>query len=1099
LNQRWGVIKAKALNYVVELAIVPASCIVHRVKKEIYMFKKPVLPVRAYVCLACAVMSVILCHAASASTWHIEAVDAPKYFERSSIKVDAGGTVHIAYGGDHLYYATYDGSAWSYQTVDSNPSVGAYASLALDRSGKAHISYYDDTNDGPKYATNASGAWVTSTVDSSEGVGRGTSIALDSSGKVHISYYDSTNDVFKYATNAYGMWLTTTIDSSTGDYYEYYSSIALDVSGNVYISYHDRLGTALKYATNASGSWATTTVDSDGDVGAYNSIAVDDSGKAHISYYDNTYSTLKYATNASGSWVTTMVDVSSGNTSIALDDSGKVHISYINFGVKYATNVSGAWLTSTVETGGGGSTSLALDDSGKAHISYFDDTNDDLKYATNATGSWVTTKVDSSGNVGWSSSMALDDSGKVHISYYDRQGNVLKYATNASGSWTATTATVFSSGYIYSTSIAVDDSGKAHISYYGTNSDLKYATNASGSWVTTTVDSKGDVGWSSSIALDDKGRVHISYYDDTNNDLKYATNASGRWVTKKVDSKGNVGYYSSITVDDSGKAHISYCDETNEDLKYATNASGKWVTKKVNSKGEYVWYYSSIAIDNSDKVHISYVGDAKNSDNLKYATNVSGRWVTKRVTSDVTLNGYPSIALDSEGRVHIGYYNQSGGLNYATNASGSWVTTSVDSNRSRYGYTPLYNSIAVDSDGNVHISYFDYSNYDLKYATNAEVGTDTTAPVGSVSIFNESYTNSATISLILTATDDSGITGYYLSESSSIPSASASGWTAVTETTSYSESVSFTLSSGDGTKNIYGWFKDEAGNVSTTASTSITLDTTNGQATPTPTPATSPTPTPVTSPSPTTTPSPTPTSTPTPTPTPSATPTPTPAAGGSAIVFGFVRNAEEVQMWEVTITISSIVDGSSQSTETDTRGMYVFRGLAEGSYTITYEREGYQGQTVTISLDEGEIEEIDDIIMEEVVKGKIWGYVKDIHGDPVESVILQLEGLQTGITDSDSSDKDGFFEITNLDADTYTIIAWKKRYRQATKTVTIGDGESKEIEFEMRRTTKRIKKLNYIPSETFSPPLMGGVRGGWSSFFLSPPPSLPHQGGGTKD
>ena len=370
-------------------------------------------------------------------------------------------------------------------------------------------------------------------------------------------------------------------------------------------------------------------------------------------------------------------------------------------------------------------------------------------------------------------------------------------------------------------------------------------------------------------------------------------------------------------------------------------------------------------------------------------------------------------------------------------------------------------SIAVDSDGNVHISYGDYSNYDLKYATNAEVGKDTTAPVGSVSIINENYTNTTSISILLTATDDYGVTGYYLSESSSIPSATASGWTAVTTTQNFSASAGFTLSSGDGPKNIYGWFKDEAGNVSTTASTSITLDTTNGQATPTPTPtpATSPTPTPtpVTSPSPT--PSPTPTSTPTPAPTPSATPTPTPAAGGSAIVFGFVRNAEEVQMRDVTVTISSIADGSSKSTETDTRGLYIFRNLAAGSYTITYEKEGYQGQTVTVSLDEGEIEEIDDIIMEEVVKGKIWGYLKDIQREPVEDVILTLEGIQTGITDSDSSDKDGFFEITNLDADTYTIIAWKKRYRQATKTVTIGDGESKEIEIEMRRTTKRIKKL----------------------------------------
>ncbi|MBI4691742.1 MAG: fibronectin type III domain-containing protein [Nitrospirae bacterium] len=78
----------------------------------------------------------------------------------------------------------------------------------------------------------------------------------------------------------------------------------------------------------------------------------------------------------------------------------------------------------------------------------------------------------------------------------------------------------------------------------------------------------------------------------------------------------------------------------------------------------------------------------------------------------------------------------------------------------------------------------------------------------------------------LSASDDTGVTAYYLSTSSSTPSASASGWTSVTSTTSYSASVSYTLSSGDGTKTVYGWYKDSAGNVSSAYSDSIILDAT---------------------------------------------------------------------------------------------------------------------------------------------------------------------------------------------------------------------------------------------------------------------------------
>ena len=80
------------------------------------------------------------------------------------------------------------------------------------------------------------------------------------------------------------------------------------------------------------------------------------------------------------------------------------------------------------------------------------------------------------------------------------------------------------------------------------------------------------------------------------------------------------------------------------------------------------------------------------------------------------------------------------------------------------------------------------------------------------------------MTLNLIATDGVGVTGYYLSTSSTPPSAGAGGWVAVTATTSYSSNVSYTLSSGDGTKTVYAWYKDAAGNVSATASASILLD-----------------------------------------------------------------------------------------------------------------------------------------------------------------------------------------------------------------------------------------------------------------------------------
>jgi hypothetical protein len=65
--------------------------------------------------------------------------------------LDEDGYPHITYHqpdfwGGELEYAYEDGSGWHLETVDDAPGVGAYASLALDRGGYPHISYYDSTN-----------------------------------------------------------------------------------------------------------------------------------------------------------------------------------------------------------------------------------------------------------------------------------------------------------------------------------------------------------------------------------------------------------------------------------------------------------------------------------------------------------------------------------------------------------------------------------------------------------------------------------------------------------------------------------------------------------------------------------------------------------------------------------------------------------------------------------------------------------------------------------------------------------------------------------------------------------------------------------------
>ncbi len=105
----------------------------------------------------------------------------------------------------------------------------------------------------------------------------------------------------------------------------------------------------------------------------------------------------------------------------------------------------------------------------------------------------------------------------------------------------------------------------------------------------------------------------------------------------------------------------------------------------------------------------------------------------------------------------------------------------------------------------------------LSSAVSDSINIDGTPPQGSISINNNAaYTNSTSVTLTISASDPSGISEMCISNTTS-----CSTWEAYTTTKPW------TLLSGDGTKTVYAWFKDNVGNANTTPYLdTIILDTT---------------------------------------------------------------------------------------------------------------------------------------------------------------------------------------------------------------------------------------------------------------------------------
>ncbi len=705
--------------------------------------------------------------------WVVQRVDYSRSFwnmSPRSMALDSSNRMHVAYGGEHLYHAYFDGNTWQTEMVDGNSYVGQYASIATSTiMGVQHIyiSYYDAMHGTLKYAHKFSGGgWDITTVDMPSMIGtmgeEAAPIVVDQDALPESKSW--LNPVFKIN----GIDEVTVPGGVTNEMMGMYSSIDIDSSGNPHIAYLHRYidpGSGetrdkLKYASFNGIIWTTETVQQDRTdykEGKFTALYIDNADRPHISFLEDDHDNLRYVYKEGNNWRFAYPDEGGnvgGYTSIYVDSSFKVHISYCqgplvdNFCVKlkYVTaKVSDdrpedwTWSKTTIEsnyTGTYSSISKGSGSKGKVAISYYDWDKHKLKLAVLGTGGWDTDSFDIEGDHGLYTSLAFDNNNYIHIAFQDLQDGFYKEIY-----WNNTEKEYFSRNIDWqkdvglSSSLALDSLDKAHISYMDdTSDDLKYATNTSGVWATSIISATGNVGVYSSIAVDAANAPHVAYYDIDGGDLEYATLSGSSWITTTVDHPGddddhavNTGLYPDIAISPvSNLPYISYYDATNANLMLATYDGSSWISYTVDggTLGSYVGKYNSIDMDTAGHIYISYF-DEKYYDGdtmrLKFAYWTGSAWMIRTVDYSDNVGYYTSIDYDDLGQVHIAYYDANNrALKYALGvlSGGDWVWTidMVDDDVSDDYDVGKYASIGATSTGEPYISYYDTEYGNLKVA-----------------------------------------------------------------------------------------------------------------------------------------------------------------------------------------------------------------------------------------------------------------------------------------------------------------------------------------------------------------------------------------------
>ncbi len=709
----------------------------------------------------------------TAPAWHVRSIDAPKWFEDMgprSLALDVAGRPHVAYGGDHLYYAWFDGAFWQQLVVDAGSGAGRYAALALDATGVPHFLYYDTVLHAVRHATRGGTGWRTEIVQAGVTLDAPLGLALDAAGAPHAAYRDAATGAIIYAYPNGSTWIRETVGHAAGGAVD----LALDSSDTPHIVY----GTgALFHVYPGPSDWATQTVDASG-VMTGRSLTVDSGGNPQVAYTGTNIggrAELRLARLTRTGWLVQVVDTLlpyqvGFEPSLRLDKQDYAHISYRAYnGLKYARWTGSEWYRVVVDPAESRDTSLALDAAGTPHITYRRGL--ELVYARRPGLNWTFRTLDTARTTGLYTALALDAAGEAHISYRDAESGSLRYARKSGEAW-ALQVVDATPGLPAYTAIALQD-GQPRIAYYRyadaqTPGQLRYAVWTGSQWQLNIVD--GDVGALNTtgpkrpaLRLDAGGQPHIAYYDGSDQSVKIAQWTGAAWTTDTVAGPTQTGEAISLALDQGAalpgaRLHVSYYDAQADALIYATKTAGTWDKAEV-AQGGFAGHFNSLALDAADVPHICFAQETGDTSDLRYAHLAVGGWQVETVETGASVTGgYCALALDDAGTPHVAYLDDTRAvLKYAHRAGGSWTITTVDS----AGAVGAYAALALDVTGAPRIAYAGMTVRDLKYAalkdepaaTYTPTATATsTATSSSEATYTPTPSPTATSSLTATAT-----------------------------------------------------------------------------------------------------------------------------------------------------------------------------------------------------------------------------------------------------------------------------------------------------------------------------------------------------------
>ncbi|MBN1297883.1 hypothetical protein JXA80_13990 [bacterium] len=618
-------------------------------------------------------------------------------------------SLHMVYGGDHLYHSWVASNEWHDEVIDGSPAVGTSASIAVRPDGTLAVIYMDVKNHRLMFASNQDGSWNTSSIAEGQDIGRYNSIDCGSGGEIQIAYSDAQANRLNYAwLNASSQWVISTVNDHTSG-----KECSLKIFNNQpRITYFDETNHSVKTAIWNGSAWVNHTVVAEVNQGwSAVGFLVDTTDLWHYVYYDNQSTCVYYTTFRPGGWPDEAYWVDTAGPFDQMDlemtPSGDLMVAYTDANtkkLKVARGINDHWDVSVVETGSGyalKNPGLEVWNDAVQYVLYLNQDTFDLKLGINqAALDWINTRVDTASSYLTDTALAIDSLMRPHLLVRNNKRD-LGYHCYHDGSGWSTAVPPFPGSIDSDFDFHFLPDGKPIAVYVNNDAGtLELAVYDGNRWNTRAIVTEANSIAMIRMAIGSHGSVHLVYQSAKNLNLVYMSASSwqGPFTSTILDETRSTWLAFDMVLNSNDLPIICYPAASTDNLRLKhMSSAGSWQTLDFSSK--YKANYR-ITVDRSNTIHMAAYND--DYQKLYHIWNEGGHWQEEVVVDSGTF--WPTLDIDTnpDGDVCLAYVIQSSTdqIRYAVRHSGSWIMDTVSS-MDRYA---LELSLVHDPQGIPHIA-----------------------------------------------------------------------------------------------------------------------------------------------------------------------------------------------------------------------------------------------------------------------------------------------------------------------------------------------------------------------------------------------------------